>query len=67
MPRTRLLLRTAVRTCRLLRDRRGSTVTEYALIGAMVAIMAIGALRAFGNAATTLWDNLATTIVNAIS
>jgi len=61
------LSRTAGWGRRLVRDRRASTAIEYAMLAAMVAIVAIGALRAFGDAVDELWKSFGNAIIAAIS
>ncbi len=38
------------RLLRLARDRRGAAITEYIIIVGLIAILAIGAYKAFGGA-----------------
>lgn len=42
----------------VLADRRGAVAMEYALLGSMVAVIAIGALLLFGEPATGLWGTV---------
>jgi pilus assembly protein Flp/PilA len=39
------------------RDEKGATATEYALIIAVIAVVIVGAMAAFGPALTALWDD----------
>lgn len=52
--------------CRLLRDRAGAVVLEYALIGGLVAVMAIGALLLFTSSTTAVWTTIAQEIGGAL-
>jgi pilus assembly protein Flp/PilA len=47
---------------KLLREKRGATAIEYGLICALVFLVAVGAMTAFGTAATTVFDTAANTI-----
>ena len=49
---------TTDRLARFLADERGATAIEYALLAAMVAIMAIGGLQALGSGTGGLYDAL---------
>ncbi len=51
---------------RLLCDRAGAVVLEYALIGGLVAVMAIGALLLFTNSTTAVWTTIAQEIGGAL-
>lgn len=44
---------------RFLRDRKGSNLTEYAVIIILILVAAYGALRAFGLSVAELFDWLA--------
>lgn len=44
------------------RDRRGTTSIEYALIASIVAITAIGGLRALGDGSGALFDSLSAVV-----
>jgi pilus assembly protein Flp/PilA len=46
------------RLARLLGDQRGTTAIEYALIGALIAVVVIGALQALGSGTTGLFGTL---------
>ncbi len=48
------------------KDRRGAVAIEYALIGAMVAIIAIGSLALLGDSATGLWATIGNEVGAAI-
>lgn len=50
----------------LRRDARGSTAVEYAVLAAVVAIVAIGALRAFAGASLDLWTLVEQTVIGAV-
>lgn len=47
-------------------DRLGATAIEYALLGAMVAILAIGGLVLVGDSATGLWFTVGDEVGTAI-
>jgi Flp pilus assembly pilin Flp len=42
---------------RLVRDRRGAAITEYIIIVGLIAIIAIGAYKAFGSAISSKVDS----------
>lgn len=48
------------------KDRRGAVAIEYALLGAMVAIIAIGSLALLGDSATGLWGTVGNEVGAAI-
>ena len=48
------------RPARLLADERGATAIEYALLASLLAILAIGGLRALGAGTGGLYDALGT-------
>jgi pilus assembly protein Flp/PilA len=50
------------RSARLLRDNRGTTAIEYGLIAALVVLGAFTGIKNFTSAATTVWNNVATTV-----
>jgi Flp pilus assembly pilin Flp len=52
---------------RLAVDRRGSTAIEYALLAAMVAIMAIGGLQAYADSVSQLWNVAIAAIATALA
>ncbi len=47
---------------RLLRDSRGATLVEYALIIALMVIAMIVALRGVADSSTNMWNNVSTTV-----
>ncbi len=47
-------------------DRAGAVVLEYALIAALVAIMAISAVILFADSATTMWIGVGQEVGNAL-
>lgn len=47
-------------------DRRGNPAIEYALVGAIVAISAIGGLMALGGGAGGMWDETGADILNSL-
>lgn len=51
----------------LIRDERGSTATEYALLASVATIFAIGGLSIFASDLVKLWDYVSTTVVAALS
>ncbi|WP_292230670.1 Flp family type IVb pilin [Brevundimonas sp.] len=52
---------------RLLRDDSGATAIEYGLICALIFLVIIGSVVAFGNAATTMFNTAITAIGDAVS
>ncbi|HOV03215.1 MAG TPA: Flp family type IVb pilin [Kaistiaceae bacterium] len=52
---------------RFLRDERGTTVIEYTLIAAGIAVVIIGAIGAVGAAITDKFDGVSTTVTNFMS
>lgn len=50
----------------LVRDERGATAVEYALLAAVVAITAVVGLFAFGQSASNMWEMVSTTVVSAL-
>jgi pilus assembly protein Flp/PilA len=44
----------------LLKDRRGATAIEYALIASLISIVLVGAIVAVGTNMTGMYDNVAT-------
>ena len=46
----------------ILGDVRGATAVEYGLILALIFLAMIGALTAFANGTTSMWNNVATEI-----
>ena len=51
---------------RLIADERGATVIEYGLICSLVFLVAVGAMSAFGRAASNAFITAADTISGAI-
>ena len=57
----------AIRMLRRLRsDKRGATAIEYGLICALIAVAAIGGMKALGGGSIGMWGRLDTTIANAM-
>ena len=52
---------------RLMSDRRGATAVEYGLILAMVFLAMLGAVVAFGQENTALFDRVSSTTVGAMN
>jgi len=52
---------------RFLSDDSGATAIEYGMIAALVAVVALGALAAFGDASTGVFNTAMTKITEAIS
>lgn len=52
---------------RILRDDSGATAIEYGLICALIFLVILGSVVAFGNAATTVFNTAITAITEAIS
>ncbi|MFP4518625.1 MAG: Flp family type IVb pilin [Oceanicaulis sp.] len=50
---------------RLRPDRRGSTAIEYALIAALLSVVVISGIAAFGSATGSVWDT-STTRLNGV-
>lgn len=50
---------------RFLRDRKGSTAIEYALMGSLLAIAAIAGARALGLEVTNMYDRQASVVENS--
>lgn len=46
-----------LRLTRILRCRRGATAIEYALVGALISIAAIGAMAGLGSKIGTMYNN----------
>jgi len=57
-----MLVRTIGRLRRLLRDDIGQDAMEYALLGSLIAVGAIGMLTAADTEVSSLWDELASGI-----
>jgi pilus assembly protein Flp/PilA len=47
-------------------DKRGATAVEYGLILAMVFLAMVGAVQAFGNEVTNLFNDVSSTSVSAM-
>ena len=57
----------AIRMLRRLRsDKRGATAIEYGLICALIAVAAIGGMKALGGGSNGMWGKLDTSIANAM-
>jgi pilus assembly protein Flp/PilA len=52
---------------RFLRDENGATAIEYGLIAALVFMVAVGAISAFGKAATDMFQMIADTVDGAVN
>ncbi|MXP29223.1 Flp family type IVb pilin [Porphyrobacter algicida] len=50
---------------RILRDESGATAVEYGLIVALVFLVMLGAVQAFGKNTISMWNNVSTTVSNA--
>jgi pilus assembly protein Flp/PilA len=50
---------------RILRDRRGGTAIEYALVATLIAVAAIVAFRNLGTQIDTTFNDVHGTVVNA--
>jgi len=51
----------------LLNDRSGATAIEYGLIAAFIGVVLVVSLKALGTALTAIFNNVATTLNNAIA
>lgn len=51
---------------RLATDESGAVVLEYAMIGALVAVMAIGAVVLFAGSATNVWTGVGQEVGSAL-
>lgn len=51
---------------RLLREERGATLVEYALMVALIALVAFGSTVAFGTSLQALYQNILDDIVAAL-
>jgi pilus assembly protein Flp/PilA len=49
---------------KLIRDTRGASAVEYALICALIVLAMIAGLNAFAGATTTMWNDVSTTVLN---
>ena len=52
---------------RFLADERGATAIEYGLIAAMIAVLAIGGMTAFGGSLGGMFNSVADKSTNAMS
>ena len=58
----------AIRLLRRLRsDKRGATAIEYGLIAALIAVAAIGGMKALGGGSNGMWGRLENQIIAAMS
>lgn len=57
--------RTAAEGSRFKRDARGSTALEYALIGFLVFVVAVGSIRYYVSRLNTVYDRINTAISQA--
>lgn len=46
----------------MLRDEKGATMVEYALMVALIAVVCIGAVTAVGGGANTMFGNIVTAL-----
>jgi Flp pilus assembly pilin Flp len=51
---------------RFIRDRAGAMALEYAIMGALVAVLAIGAFTLFATAATDVWEEVGREVGGAL-
>ena len=55
----------AIRLLRRLRsDKRGATAIEYGLIAALIAVAAMGGMKALGGGANGMWGRLSNEVTN---
>ncbi len=55
----------AIRMLRRLRsDKRGATAIEYGLIAALIAVAAMGGMKALGGGANGMWGRLSNEVAN---
>ena len=55
----------AIRMLRRLRsDKRGATAIEYGLIAALIAVAAMGGMKALGGGANGMWGRLSNEVTN---
>lgn len=47
-----------VKFLKLIKNNRGATAIEYALIAALISVAAIGAMQGIGNALNTTFNNV---------
>jgi pilus assembly protein Flp/PilA len=52
---------------RLVADTRGTTAIEYGLIATLIAVAAIGGMKALGDSNSTGWGNTSTQLTNAMT
>jgi pilus assembly protein Flp/PilA len=45
-------------------DQRGATAVEYGLIVALIFLASVGAMQAFGDGVTGMWDDISTNVLN---
>ena len=55
----------AFRTTRFARDTRGSTAMEYALIGALIFVVAAGSIRYYGSRMIPIYNQISSTVTQA--
>ncbi|WP_241666875.1 Flp family type IVb pilin [Muricoccus nepalensis] len=58
-PSSRLLVRLAILRGRFLQDRAGVTAVEYGLLAALIAVVIIGGVTAFGESLNGFFNGLA--------
>ncbi len=51
----------------LVRDDAGQDLLEYALLVALIALVAVGAVTAAGGSVNTIFTNVATALANAVA
>ena len=51
-----------IRFVKLIRNERGATAIEYGLIGALIAVAAIGAMQGIGNKLNTTFNNVSNSL-----
>lgn len=47
---------------RFMRDGKGATAVEYGLIGALIVVAMMAALKDFANTSITMWNNIASVV-----
>jgi pilus assembly protein Flp/PilA len=52
---------------KLIKDESGATAIEYGLIAAFIGVVLVVSLKALGTALTAIFNNVATTLNNAIA
>ncbi|WP_092036185.1 Flp family type IVb pilin [Methylobacterium pseudosasicola] len=60
-----LARRAAFRATLFARDARGSTAMEYALIGALIFVVAAGSLRYYGSRMIPIYNQISTAVTQA--